>query len=136
MRDLGSSSNKAIIRDGISNSEIELSYRTPTTSELQRFYTNSITRKGGKSTPNAVAARVAFALDIATGIRDGDFGIEGKPISSDPQSPDYYSDWKKVLAEKAPDILDAFVFATFEAARFQSPAEIAKDETELPLATS
>jgi len=134
MRDLGNTDNKATIKDNISGSEIELSYRIPTPSELQQFYSSSIKRRGGKTISNAVEARLRFALNIITGFRDGDFGKDGKPISSNPESDNYYSGWKKLLEEKAADILDAFVFTTFEAARYQTAGVETEDSEELPLA--
>ncbi|MEW5745284.1 MAG: hypothetical protein AB1805_07610 [Nitrospirota bacterium] len=137
MRDLGKADNKATLRDGISGSKIELFYRTPTTEELQRYYSNSIIRKGGKTIPNAVSARVDFAMDILTGIGDGSFGLGGKPISSNPASPDYCPDWKVMVKESAPDILDTFVIMTFERSSLQAAlAEGDGGEEALPLPKS
>ncbi len=139
MRDLGKQDNKATITDAISGTEIQLHYRSPKASELQEFYSNSIYRRNSKTVSNAVAARIAFALKIITGLRDGDFGIDGKPISSNPQSEDYFPEWKKLIEEKAADILDSFVFMVFENSRAQAMTGGTKEiggEDDIPLQQS
>ena len=132
-RDLGNKNNKAIIKDGISGSEIELTYRTPRSSELQGYYSQSIKRHGGKTISNAVAARVAFAGVILTGIRDGDFAINDKPLSSNPESPDHDAEWKNKVAECAPDILDTFILSVFDQSRMSQMNESEAEDKD-PLA--
>ena len=55
-------------------------------------------------------------LAILTGIRDGDFGIDGKPLSSDPESPDYRADWKEALAANPVglSLVEGLAFTVFE----------------------
>ncbi|MEW6115388.1 MAG: hypothetical protein AB1553_00605 [Nitrospirota bacterium] len=137
MRDLGKADNKVTFRDGISGSKITLFYRTPTTEELQEYYSNSMIRKQGKTIANAVNARVDFAEKILTGIGEGCFGINKKPISSNPESPDYKENWKALVKESAPDILDTFIIMTFERSSIQAVlTEGDGGEEELPLSKS
>lgn len=125
MRDLTKSDkNKMIINDARSGSEIELYYRNPTTQEEVEYQSKLFKRQGKKVLINAFGTRLDMGLKILTGFREGDFGIEGKPISSDPQNPDYKENWKDLLKENAADIITAFSFAIFEGARADTGAEI------------
>jgi len=118
MRDLTRSDrNKLIINDARSGTEIELYYRTPTTQEEVEYQSKLIKRKGKKVLINAFETRLKMGLKILTGFREGDFGVDGRPISSDPSSPNYREDWKELLREYAADIVTAFAFAVFEGAR-------------------
>jgi hypothetical protein len=139
MLDLGSKDNKVLIHDSISETEIELTYRTPTTTEIQEYYSSAVNRQGGKTKSNVVAARVILAKRILTGIRDGDFGIDGSPISSSPESPAYYPEWKQLLEDKAPLLLDVFIREKIEGTygiKQQLEQMIMGDDDELPLAKS
>jgi hypothetical protein len=121
MRDLTKSDrNKLVINDTRSGTEIELYYRNPTTQEEIEYQSKLIKRKGKKVLINAFETRLQMGLKILTGFREGDFGVDGKPISSDPSSPNYREDWKDLLKEYAADIVTAFAFAVFEGARINT----------------
>jgi hypothetical protein len=74
---------------------VRMKHRLPDTEEV-RAYRNETYRanadKDGKKNP-----QLDYGLAILTGIQDGDFGIDGKPLSSDPASPDYKENWKDLL---------------------------------------
>lgn len=125
MRDLTKSDkNQLIIHDGRSGTDIELYYRNPTTQEEVSYQSKLFRRQGKKLLINAYETRVEMGLKIITGFREGDFGIEGKPISSEPQSPAFREDWKELLKENASDIITALAFQIFESARVDPGLDI------------
>ncbi len=125
MRDLTrSDKNKMVINDARSGSEIELYYRNPTTQEEVEYQAKLFKRQGKKVLINAFSTRLEMGLKILTGFREGDFGIEGKPIASDPQSPNYKENWKDLLKDSAADIITAFSFSVFEGARLDTGQEV------------
>ena len=133
MRDLTASDrNEMTINDTRSGSEILVYYRNPTTEEEIAYQANLFRRKGKKMKIAAFNTRLRFGLKIINGFRDGDFGLAGKPISSDPVSPNYREDWKSLISSQAPDILNAFAFAVFEGARVDTGMnfEFEGEETE------
>ena len=118
------------IHDHLSDTEIVLSYRMPTTQEREGYANASVrrTRKGMKF--EVVKARQEFGLKILTGIREGDFEAEKADgtfnlLASDPSSPNYREDWKTLVAELAPDLVQALAGHVFDAS-----AEIIGDEAE------
>ncbi len=122
MRDLASSDkNLLVIQDPRSGTELGLYYRMPTTQEEIGYRAEQITRDKKKVRVDVFGVRVKYADKIITGIRDGDFGFNGQPISSDPVSPDYRADWKALLKATAPDILSALATHIFEGARVVAP---------------
>ncbi len=124
MRDLTrSDKNKMVINDARSGSEIELYYRNPATQEEVEYQAKLFKRQGKKVLINAFSTRLEMGLKILTGFREGDFGIKGKPIASDPQSPNYKENWKDLLKDSAADIITAFSFAVFEGARLDTGIE-------------
>lgn len=117
MRDLEATAvNRITLNDARSGTAIELSYRTPTTQEEVDYQAKAYRRKGKKMLVNA-GMKINAALSILTGIREGDFGLARKPISSDPASPSYCENWKQALKDAASDILIAFSAAVFEGTR-------------------
>lgn len=131
MRDLKKSDKNIMrIKDTISNSEIELYYRTPLASEIAQYHSMLVKRKGGKIIMNPIQTRLEMGLKILTGFREGDFGYDGKPISSDPQSPYYREDWKELLRDTAADIIIAFAFNIFEGVQPLKEEDLAEVEFE------
>lgn len=117
MRDLKQSDHNILtIKDAIGGGDIELHYRMPLTSERVAYLGRLVKRKNGKIQINAMEARIEFGLKILTGFREGDFGFDGKPISSDPGSKNYCADWKDLIRVTAADILNTFAFTIFEGA--------------------
>lgn len=109
--------NSVSFFDNISNSELKLFYRNPTTEERNQFANESIQRKRNKVIIRTAQTRRKFGEKILAGIRDGDFVAkkDGKlvGISSDPESPQYDPEWKRLVVQHAPDIVETlgvFVF--------------------------
>lgn len=118
MRDLGTNDRNILtISDARSGTEIELYYRSPTPSEEASFQARFLKRKGNKVVFNSYETRLEFGLKILTGFRDGDFGLDGNGISSDPLSPNYKADWKDIVKTGASDIVTALAMTVFEGAR-------------------
>ncbi len=136
-RDLGiTDTNKLTIEDGMSGGSIELSYRTPTTKERVGYQAESFRREGNKIRSNLSQTRLKYGLEILTGIRDGDFTLNGEPLSSDKESPGYRTAWKEIVAAAAADIVMALAMTVFEGTKVKGaavegvefePEEIAED---------
>lgn len=143
MRELKSSDRNVLaVSDARSSTEIELYYRDPTTREEALYQSRLVQRKGSKILVRAAATRLEFGLEIVTGFRAGDFGVDGEPVSSDPGAGNYYANWKDLLREGAADILRLLAMTVFEGARVVAGAdsEIIDDveaaEETVPLAKS
>ena len=140
MRDLDvSATNKIVISDARSGTEIELYYRNPTTQEEVEYQSKLYKRKGNKLILNP-RVKVNLGLAILTGFREGDFGVADRPISSDVDSPNYREDWKDLLGRMASDIISTFATVVYEGARVASDTDVeietAIEEDILPLARS
>jgi len=99
--------------DSIAGGECKFFYRIPTASEIQEYDSMRIRREKNQSFDNTSTARIQMAMKILTGIRDGDFTADDKPISSNPKSSDYLDTWRDEVLSAAPDLLlllGAFVF--------------------------
>ncbi len=143
MFDLAASNkNRITINDTRSGTQIELTYRNPTTQEEIDYQAKAYKRKGKKFYVNT-GVKIKSALDILTGFREGDFGIDGKQISSDPGSAHYCPEWKDLLLQSASHILIAFASAIFEGARVDNDitgdleyVAIEESDNDLPLQKS
>lgn len=134
MRDLEvSEKNELVIDDTISGSKITLFYRQPETEERVRYQQNLWERKGKKVLVNA-EMRLGMGLKIMTGFKDGDFGYAKKPISCDPNSPNYRADWKELIKKTSADIAIALAVAVFEG--IGTSTETEDEEEKLPLVSS
>ncbi len=116
-RILDSEQNVITLRDTVCGDQVQFFYRIPLPSEIQAYASASIMRKGGKIVINAVDPKIKYGLDILTGVREGDFIYGGKPLSSDPKSPNFREDWKAILKEKAPDLIIFFAAQVFDGSR-------------------
>ncbi|MFA4871375.1 MAG: hypothetical protein WC623_24465 [Pedobacter sp.] len=129
MRDLKlSDKNKIGIFDARSGTDIELYYRTPTTSEEVEYQHLLVKRQGRKVIINPFEARLEMGLRILTGFSEGSFGIDGKAISSEPENPNYKENWKDLLKETASDIITTFAFTIFEGARIDTGTDFEIEE--------
>jgi len=131
MRDLQRSErNRVAFRDTASDTKIVIYYATPTTSQIRAYRKATIRRKGGKVVVATFDPGLKFGLEIITAFDDGCFGHAGKPISCDPNSPDYREDWKQLLAETASDIVTMVAQVAFDGLRLDGQAEPEFDEGE------
>src|SRR3989337_929227 len=101
MFDLGKDRERftKVVFDSVSGREFELYHRAPTTSEEVEFQRRTFRRRDRRNiSPEDIARnlaeiRVEFGLKVLTGFKEGDFGVGGKPISSDPASPNHFPEW-------------------------------------------
>ncbi len=116
-------------------------YRRPTTEEIIAYNSRLFQKRNGKVINNVVPTRIEMGSKILTGVQDGVFTVNGKPISSDPSSPDFYSDWKNLLKGALSGTIANFAFRVFEAvseAQLDQEEILANEEGEetLPLGKS
>ena len=131
-RSFSDDTNELIIFDNISNSQIVLNYRMPTTRERTAYANESVSRQRNKIVTKVPETRIKFGEIILTGFREGDFTIKknGKtvPLSSDPSSPNYYSEWKTMIREKAADLLMYLASQVFDGSAETEDAGFEPDE--------
>jgi hypothetical protein len=114
----------------------DLYYRRPTTEELVAYNAKLIQHKNGKLVSNVVPTRIEYGLKILVGFQDGIFQANGKAISSDPASLDFFPDWKQLLRNVLSTTVAKFAFDVYEATKeAQATAEDTETEVEgeLPL---
>lgn len=133
-RRLSDSPNMLRVYDNLSDSEIVLFYRLPTTQERVAYSNACIFRKGNKIINKTPEARQKYGLAILTGIREGDFEVErnGKwvPLSSDPKSDYFDPDWKAYLQKHAPDLIELLAAQVFDASARINPKDEEGEEEE------
>lgn len=118
MRDLKRSDrNRVEFDDTASASKLAVYYSTPTSSQVRAYRQASLKKKGNRVVFDNFDAAVKYGLEIMTGFDDGAFGIDGKPISSDPESPMYYPEWKDLLRDTAIDVILAVAAVAFDGVR-------------------
>ncbi len=126
-RVLGAQQNTLRLWDNISDSELELHYRTPTTSERQGYANMVVQRHRNKVRYRQAEARLKYGLLILTGFREGDFARikDGRPvpISADPASEHYVQDWKAHLERDAADVVMLLAAHVFDASTEIAAAE-------------
>jgi hypothetical protein len=132
MRELKSTNtNKLVVHDGLSGGEIELYYRTPTTAERVSYMSRLVKREKDKVKMRSAETRLHFGMEILTGFKDGAFGFDGNPISSDPAHPNYREDWKDLVKETASDLVSLLGFVVFEGARVEGQQDGIEIEEEV-----
>lgn len=104
----------------------DLFYRRPVTEEVVAYNNRLFQKKNGKVVNNVVPTRIEMGLKILTGFQDGIFTLNGKPVSSDQNSPDYYPAWKDLLKMTLSGTVANFAFRVFEAV-----SEVQVDHEEL-----
>jgi hypothetical protein len=107
---------KVTFQDNISGGNITLGYIPPSSDDRIKYSNSIITRKGRKIDSTMGETRAKYGKKILDSITDGDFAREdGRPISSNPQSPAYDEKWKDIVAEFAPDVVAMLAIHVFEA---------------------
>jgi len=114
-RELSDKPCEVTFYDRISDSEITLLYRLPTTEARVKYNSSLITRRGNKFTSSVGSARMKFGADILIGFKEGAFANEkGELISSDPASERYDQNWKELVKKYAPDVIESLAIVVFE----------------------
>lgn len=127
--------NTLRLHDNLSDSTLELYYRTPTAKE-QAGYTNGMTKRQRNKVVNCTGEnRQKYGKDILTGFRDGDFVIEKDDgslaqVSSNPGSDGYREDWKKWFCKHNADLVEVLAVNVFERPADTDEGEELPDTTE------
>lgn len=103
-----------------SNSDIVLFYRMPTTSEMNDYQNEIVSKKRNKVVfGNMVDIRMKYGQMIMEGVRQGDIEIkvngEYLPLVTNPGHAQYNPDWKNIIVSKAPELIMALAQFAFEA---------------------
>lgn len=140
MRDLGDfTDNELTLRDAKSGGECTFLYRDLETDDIVEYRSRAYKKANGKVKVNITQAQIIMALKVITGFKEGFFALKDKAISSDPESPEFYKEWKLLLKRKAPDLLVVFATAIFEGNAIKGntadfePEFVEADKDELPI---
>ena len=120
MRDLTTSEKNEIhIYDKLGGANIIFYHRTVTSSDRLRYKSLTIEKlNAGVKMENIVEEQLDFVLEFITGVSEGAFGVNNKPISSDEKNKNYYEGWKAVIREKASDVLETVKTILFDETNF------------------
>jgi len=133
---LNNTDNKLWIKHKLSDSDICLLYRNPTTEERVAYSMERVKRVNNEVQFNFQETRIKYGEKIITGFRDGDFGVvKGDavvPISSKVGSDNYFEDWKQIIKENAADVLELLAATVFDDALdiTKEPEKIDKKKSE------
>ena len=118
--------------------DITVYHRDPEPEEIHAYNNEAIRRKGNKVEFRQSKAQVKYGAKILVGIKEGDFGIKMKKsdkiptiVSSNPDSPYYRKDWKRLFVKKvhlAVMALGAAIFGGTEA--IDGTSEVSSDDDE------
>lgn len=126
--------NEIKIHDNLSDSEIVLYYRFPTTTERQKYHNSSVVRKKNKVEMNTAQARLTSGLDILTGFKIGAFErkVDGRYVafSAVDGEPDYYPEWKQWVEKNAADLVMLLAARVFDAPSCLSDVDAESEEGE------
>jgi hypothetical protein len=121
--------NELKIHDNLSDSEIILYYRLPTTTERQKYQNASIVRKKNKVEMNTAGARLTAGMGILTGFQVGAFErkFDGQYVafSAVEGEANYYPEWKQWIEKNAADLVMLLAARVFDA-----PSTIATTDQE------
>ena len=115
--------NEIKLDDIVTGEEVTLFYRTPTTKERLVYDASSFEKKGGKIISLVHQTRQKFGLKILTGFKKGCLACDGKLISSDPQDPDYYAEWKNEFQNTCGDLIKFMAVVVFEGVQLAGGSE-------------
>jgi len=76
-----------------------LGWRLPSTEEIREYKNEYMRSQFAKGADEAKAFDFGAGIKLLVEIQDGDWSDNGKPISSNPESPDYRADWKDVVGK-------------------------------------
>lgn len=116
MRDLTTSDKNEInIYDVAGGGNITFYHKTIVTTDHLKYRSKLMNLAfGGALTEEAMTFQVDYTLQFITGFSDNHFLIDKKKVSSNPESKNYYKDWKGMLKESCGDLLLAVNEVLFE----------------------
>jgi hypothetical protein len=89
-------------------SVVRLRYRRPTLAELIETLVKKMPRGDETADANRILhANLELGRACLRGVALGDLAREGRPLVTDPGHPQYMSDWKEMVAARAPLLLVA-----------------------------
>ena len=92
---------KNIITITIWGQEVEVYAQKPTASQVQK-YNSAIVGKKGLRIKKLFKTRVAHGRDLISGFKPGELVLNGKPLEQDTAG-----EWKDVIKQECPQILEA-----------------------------
>jgi hypothetical protein len=123
MRELkASDKNEVVIFDKQSGTKILFFYNTPKTTERINYkseLTKAVVENKNDAAKAIADVQLKFALQSICGFAENNFCVDDVAISSNPEKPNYYADWKMYLAENAADLLFTFADIVFDAPNYQ-----------------
>lgn len=95
------------VQDRTTGEVYEIYYRMPTNEERVRYGNKTIYRKGKKVLfrNNLLPLNIEFGKLLITGFGENVFTLNGKPISSEKSSPNFFEGWRDLVAKNAPEYL-------------------------------
>lgn len=124
-----SDKNELVIFDPLSNGNVTLFYRKPTTEERVNYMRRLFKKNEKGENEIDYDVRTEYGLEILTGIGEDNFGnAEGKAISSNPESSNFDKDWKTLVEAEADELIILLAVTVFEGARIVLP-----ESAQLPL---
>ena len=119
---LGEERHALAVKDPVSNSVVTLYYRRPSSEERVAYQLSAYRLEGGQRRFCLGETRVKFGLEILTGFGAGDFLLpeDGEEVALDPER---HPDWKRRLAEHAPDLVAYLAQQVFEGMRLAASGD-------------
>lgn len=115
-RELSSKPCEVTFYDRLSDSNITLYYRMPTTEERIKYSNSLVQKRLNKIESTIGQARIKAGANIILGFKEGAFSLPDKGlISSEPASKNYDPQWKDFIKQYASDILETLAVHVFEA---------------------
>lgn len=119
MRIASKKPNTLRLHDNLSNSVVEIYYRTPNPKENATYMNGFSKRVRNKVVTTTGENRQKWGAKILVGFRDGDFGYENDagdvvPVSSNRGSEHFREDWKEWFCTNFPDLVDTLAIHAFE----------------------
>ena len=115
---------KNIIIITIWGQEIEVYTKKPTTSQVQK-YNSAIIGKKGLRIKKLYKTRVAYGRQLIDGFKPGELTLKGQPLVQDPDG-----DWKDVIERECPQILEALARLMLDNTSAESDVDEDDDDEE------
>ncbi|RJP59044.1 MAG: hypothetical protein C4549_02855 [Deltaproteobacteria bacterium] len=114
-RELSDKPCEVTFNDQISGDKITLYYRMPTSQEKIKYTNGYVTRRGNKIVSTLGELRMKAGAAVLIGFKTGAFSVLGKGLISSKLGDDNYDpDWKAVVKQYAPDVIEMLSIHVFE----------------------
>jgi len=95
---------KVLLFDSIHNANCYFTFRPPTAEEIVSYKSKIMRLRGRKVTQDS-KVKLRYGLLVMEGFEEGYLGNEGKPLSTDPSSPNYDENWKQHIRKACPHMV-------------------------------